>query len=80
MFRAKGIYENVLPFGRTVEASMTAADRAERDAHAKQAFQYDKARRRRPLKKWSPAGHSTPPALPPALAEVLPREIIVRIE
>ncbi|XOV86459.1 MAG: hypothetical protein ACFHX7_16005 [Pseudomonadota bacterium] len=62
-----GDYTPVVPVGRTVNAAMSDADKAEQTRYSAAAFRFDKAAGRRAVEQTSPSGRG---AMPPALGRV----------
>lgn len=64
----KGVYAPVVPVGRTVNAAMTDADKAEQGKYSKMAFRRDEETGEHPVGQTSPSGKGS---MPPELARVL---------
>ncbi len=58
----KGAYTPVVPVGRTVNAAMNDAEKAEHADYSKRAFRFDKAAGAPPVTKTSPSGKGEMPA------------------
>ena len=63
----KGMYARVVPVGRTVNASMTDAEREAVNSYSQKAFRYDKELQLRPVEQTQPSGRG---AMPTDLARV----------
>ena len=58
-----GMYTPVVPVGRSMNASMTDADKKELGVYVKAALRFDKELGRRPVEQTSPTGNDMPEAL-----------------